>query len=546
MKHLFINIVYILLLVPSYGAELILSQQIPIRGKFIIRFSEEADVSNFLNNWNKSFAKGNPSPLLIHEKTLSDRLNVHLISYSQEKVNKKVLKEQLLHSRYILQLQEDRSLDFRTLPNDQWVGRQWPIEKTGIDRVWDLSTGGLTVAGDTIVIAILDQGFDTDHEDLQSNIWLNKAEMPFDGIDNDGNGLVDDEKGWNYVDDSPDFSPNAHGSSVAGIIGAKGNNDIGIAGINWNIKLMLFQISEVSHVISAYEYIVEQRQLYNSSDGQEGAFVVATNASFGADNVFCSREPIWGEMYNELGKVGILTGAGAANRGGNIDMTGDMPATCPSPYLLAVLNTNESDVKEPNSSYSTTHIDLASPGENSYTLKPFNRYGVFGDNSAAAPHLTGAIGLLYALACPEIIQDAKNTPSQTALFIKELLLSGVDIIPSLNQYTVSGGRLNVWRSAEFLLESCDQETETTFRWDKISPNPATNILYLDYFISTQESHYIEIYNTLGQLAWRSEPEGSMTFTKLRQTIDISSWSKGLYLVLVSTDAKSLTASFVKN
>ncbi len=527
----------------AFGKQILL--QIPADKKLIIQFTPGIKAEDFILSWNKNLPSKSGKELLQYQKTLSERLNIHLLSFPFKDWETSEIIARLGADPAVVHVQSDHAVQFRTLPDDSWIGRQWPIEKIEADRVWDLSTGGLSSQGDTIVIAILDQGFDVDHEDLFENIWTNSSETPFDGIDNDGNGYIDDDKGWNFVGDGPDFSANSHGTSVAGLIGAKGNNTTGIAGINWNIKLMLFQISEVSHIISAYEYIVQQRQQYNDSNGAKGAYVVATNASFGADDIFCDREPLWGAMYDELGTVGILTGAGASNRGNNIDQSGDIPATCSSPYLINVLNTNEGDSKEPNSSYSTTYIDMAAPGEDSYTTKPFDRYGLFGDNSAAAPHITGAIGLMYALACPDLIEASKRRPSQTALLIKDLLLQGVDIIPGLDQYTLTGGRLNVWNAAQLLPASCEQETEAELAWEAIYPNPAYDMVYVDFLLTANSEFSMQIFNSLGQLVWENRATSNISSIVNREWVDVASWPGGSYFVRLRASGKSIETVLIK-
>jgi subtilisin family serine protease len=521
------------------------SSYIPANNHLIIQFTPGTKADNFIQAWNAGKAKQSTPFKIEYLRPLSRRLNIHLIRHSASAVDLSTLINRLRSSGAVLQLQADRTVQFRTLPNDQWLGRQWPVNKIELDKAWDLTTGGLTTQGDTIVIAILDQGFDVDHEDLFENIWNNPNEIPFDGIDNDQNGYIDDEKGWNFVGNSPDFSPNSHGSSVAGIIGARGNNSVGVAGVNWQVKLMLFQISEVSHIISAYEYIVEQRRLYHETDGREGAYIVATNASFGADDVFCTQEPLWGAMYDELGAVGILTGAGASNRGNNIDQSGDIPATCPSPFIINVLNTNEADQKEPNSSYSTTYIDMASPGENAYTTKPFDRYGLFGDNSASAPHVTGAIGLLYALACPDLIESSKRQPAQTALLIKDFLLQGVDMVPGLDQYTLTGGRLNAWKAAQELLAACDQEQEAELAWEGVYPNPARDILQLEFLLSSKVDYTIQVFSPLGQLVYAKSGVSSPVNVFQREFIGVAGWSKGAYIVQIIGGEEKIERVFIK-
>ena len=110
----------------------------------------------------------------------------------------------------------------------------------------------------------------------------------------------------------------------------------------------------------------------------------------------------WGKIYERLGAAGILTAAGAANNAWDVVQVGDMPTTCPSDFLLTVLNTNANDERYYGSAFGRKSIDMGAPGQNSYTTKPFNNYGSFNGNSAAAPHLAGAIALLYAMPCGNI------------------------------------------------------------------------------------------------------------------------------------------------
>ena len=301
------------------------------------------------------------------------------------------------------------TLTFGVNPDDSFFSDQWDMAKIGLPDVWETTTGGLTVNGDTIVVAVLDSGFDIDHPDLRDNIWQNLEEIPNDNIDNDNNGYIDDIYAWNFRDSSNIHHLHAHGHSVAGIVGAKGNNGLGVTGVSWNVKVMVLDTKAISDIISAYEYVIDQRQRYNESNGTKGAFVVATNASFGKDRAFCEEYPVWGGMYDLMGEVGILTGAGTANSSWDVEEFGDMPTTCTSDFIITTLNTNEADEKHSGSAYGGVSIDIGSPGQGSFTIKLNDDYGDFGGNSAAAPHLTGAIGLLYSVPCPEIADGAYST-----------------------------------------------------------------------------------------------------------------------------------------
>lgn len=132
---------------------------------------------------------------------------------------------------------------YRQDPNDENYNKQWYLRRIQASDAWNTTTGGITINGDTIVVFVIDEGFDILHEDLEENIWINKAETPNNAIDDDLNGYVDDVKGWNLSDTSGLHIPTEHGTRVAGIIGGVGNNNIGISGINWNVKLIPFSIA---------------------------------------------------------------------------------------------------------------------------------------------------------------------------------------------------------------------------------------------------------------------------------------------------------------
>src|SRR5690606_36199811 len=140
-------------------------------------------------------------------------------------------------------------------------------------------------------------------------------EIPNNGIDDDGNGYVDDFLGWDADAADDDITGGTfgggHGTPVAGIVGAKGNNGIGVTGVNWNVKLMIVVGGgNEAQAIAAYSYPLSLRKLYNQTGGQRGAFVVSTNASWGIDFTQASTAPLWCAMYDTLGAYGILN-AGA-------------------------------------------------------------------------------------------------------------------------------------------------------------------------------------------------------------------------------------------
>lgn len=342
------------------------------------------------------------------------------------------------------------------LPDDPLFSHQWQYLNLGANggtpgadlhapEAWTLSTGGTTPAGDTIVVAVIDAGVNKYHPDLQANLWKNRQEIPADGIDNDQNGYKDDFDGWNVFSQNDQISGTMtnHGTPVSGIIGAVGDNGVGVTGVNWNVKIMFIAGGNTeADILAAYEYILQSRKLYNETNGAKGAFVVAVNCSWGIDYGSPADAPLWCQAFDELGQHGILSIAATTNNNVNVDVAGDLPTTCPSDYLISVTSLNNQDQKPAAAGWGSYHIDLGAYGENVYTLTS-SAYGLQSGTSFAAPHVAGAVALLYAAPCPELITLAKVNPAAAANWVKSMVLENAEPIPSMAGITVSNGKLNL-------------------------------------------------------------------------------------------------------
>ena len=212
-----------------------------------------------------------------------------------------------------------------TTPNDTSFGELWGLNNTGqsvngtsgtagadIDALeaWDIATGS-----SDIIIAVIDSGVAYNHEDLIGNIWSNTGEIPDNGIDDDGNGYIDDVRGWDFVNDDNDpIDSNDHGTHVAGTIAAKGNNATGITGVCWTAKIMslryldAFGRGSTADEISAINYAREN-----------GAKII--NASYGASSESTPEK----ETISDAGSAGILFVAAAGNDGTDNDTTHNYP-----------------------------------------------------------------------------------------------------------------------------------------------------------------------------------------------------------------------------
>ena len=510
-----------------------------IEGELLVMLSQGTSLSTFLRSANSN--RQAPARLEL-KRSLGKKHNIHLLAFDDQKHDPTALLEEIRQQSTVTAAQFNYRIQSRQTPDDPDYELQWGLPIISAPQVWDFTTGGYTANGDEIVLAILDTGYDIDHEDLEDNIWINPGEIPDDGIDNDGNGYIDDVVGWNFDAPSNEHPIDQHGHSIAGIIGAKGNNDTGVAGINWDIKMMLLTTEKVDQIIEGYQYVIWQREKYNETNGAEGAFVVATNASFGQNRTFCSEQPVWGAMYDLLGEAGVLTAAGTANSNWNVDEEGDMPTTCGSDYIISVLNTTSDDKKYQGSAYGPISIDLGAPGQKSFTTKPFNRYDEFNGNSAAAPHLTGAIGLLYSLPCENLASDALNNPAQTALVIRDALINGVDQVPDLEGLNSTGGRLNIFGSMEILQEAC-ASSSGDLDIKKVFPNPTRNELFFDYETPNFEDYNVRVYNALGQLVFR-ETITPPRFSQKRHKIPTHNWFSGVYFLVLENGDRYSRQSFV--
>lgn len=387
-------------------------------------------------------------------KQLSKHMNIWQLTFDENILTTNQMLGLALKHPSVHNAQLNFIMEKRAVPNDPAYNQQWQYEQSSdfdldASAAWDITTGGVTALGDTIVVCVIDDGLEVGHSDWGNNIWQNSGEINGNGIDDDGNGYVDDFQGWNANNNNNNIVAGSpltnHGTPVAGIIAAQGNNGIGVSGVNWDAQLMFVVGGGTSaNSIAAYSYPLECRKLYNQTNGALGAFVVATNSSWGVNNQPCtSYAPLVNEFYDTLGSYGILNAAATANANNNVDVTGDFPTSCSSDYLITVTNINQVGNKVNQAGYGATTVDLGAYGEGTYTMAINNNYAGFGGTSGATPHVAGVIGLLYSAPCPRLALLARTQPAQTALLLKQIILNSTVPNPTLNGITVSGGVLNM-------------------------------------------------------------------------------------------------------
>lgn len=471
-----------------------------------------------------------------HELKIKEKIhnNLYLMSFNSKRDNDFL---NLIRShKYVKLAQFNAYVEYRdNIPNDSLFTEQWALNNDGsfigianadisATSAWDYHTGSTNTDGDTIVMAVIDEGF-KEHEDI--NYHINYAEIPDNGIDDDSNGYVDDRNGWNVLNDKPEHVNDSdnHGTHIAGIIGAKGNNSIGVTGVNWNGQVLRISkgggVTE-SLVLKAYTYALEMRRRYNASNGEEGAYIVATNSSFGVNGGKPEDHPLWCNFYDTLGKAGILSVGATINSNINVDDAGDIPTTCPSEYFIGVTNSTYNDLKNAKSGYGPNNIDIAAPGTSILSTIGTESYGRKSGTSMASPHVVGAIGLMYSSACSTFTDYAKSNPDSAAIHVKKVLLRSVDELDDLKNKIKTNGRLNLHQSVRNLtcenlnisMNEIVQKSESI-----LHPNPSNGPITLT---NIERFENISIYNVLGHLIYQEEPNSNM--------IELTIEQKGLYYV----------------
>ena len=330
-------------------------------------------------------------------------------------------------------IEPDFAIRPTAVPNDPSFTDQWGLRNTGQSggsrggdiaavAAWDVTTGSRSV-----VVAVIDSGFDYTHPDLAANAWRNPGEVPGDGLDNDGNGFVDDVHGWDFANDDADpMDDDGHGTHVAGTIGAVGDNGVGVTGVSWQVSIMGLKFLDaegsgsISDAIAAISYATRMRREF-------GVNVVATNNSWGgADRSLALRAAI-----AEGGAAGILFVTAAGNDGVNGDRRANYPANEDLDAVIAVTATNRSNRLPAFATYGPVHVDLAAPGAAIRSTVPGGGYATFSGTSMAAPHVTGTIALL-----------ATANPAASATAIRGAILSTTRPLAALAGKTVTGGLLD--------------------------------------------------------------------------------------------------------
>lgn len=324
-------------------------------------------------------------------------------------------------------------------PDDPRYVESWALNNTGqtggtpgadmrAPAAWDVTTGS-----DQIIVAVIDTGIDYTHPDLSANMWSNSGEIA-NGVDSDGNGIVDDLHGARWVDGTgvptsgDPMDGHRHGTHVAGTIGAVGNNAIGVAGVNWDVQLMALKFladdgsGSTADALAAVEYAIDKGAHLSNNSWGGGGFSQALK-----------------DMIAAAADANQLFVAAAGNSASDNDVTPHYPSSYNNPNIVAVASSDHHDQRSSFSSFGLTHVDLAAPGSSILSTVLGGAYGLLSGTSMAAPHVAGAAALLLSV-----------NPGASHAELKEALMDSVDVVPAWMNRTVTGGRLNLSKALQAL------------------------------------------------------------------------------------------------
>ena len=368
------------------------------------------------------------------------------------------------------------------VPNDPLMADLWNMLNTGqtggtvdadidADMAWGVSTGSHDV-----VVAVIDTGIDYNHPDLAANVWTNPGEIPGNGIDDDGNGYIDDIHGWDWVNDDNDpFDDHGHGTHTSGTIGAVGDNGIGVVGVNWNVSIMGLKFLDAGgsgtteDAVSAVEYATMMGVDLTSNSWGGGGFSQA--------------------LYDVIAAAGAadqLFIAAAGNGGTDTDLNPHYPSSYDLANIISVAMTDHNDDYDSLSNWGAVSVDLAAPGSEVLSTLPGNSYGYGSGTSMATPHVAGVAALIRAVS-----------PGVPSAQIKTLIMNSADDVTNPAKPTVTNARLNAF----FAIADPDD----------IPPAPITDLATAD-----------PTSNTIG-LSWTATgddgTDGTATYYEVRYSTD---------------------------
>ena len=392
----------------------------------VIKVSDNADEQTLIKTLRNKYGD-----VIVKRAGNSRYYLVKFMSLQSQSLDVIALANEIKNMPFIESAEPNYVLKAIAIPNDAYYNYQWALERIDAPLAWDFVTGdNLTFVG------VVDTGIDYLHPDLQDNVWRNPNEICNDGIDNDGNGYVDDCYGFNAITGSGSaLDDNGHGTHVAGIIGAIGNNAEGVTGVNWKVSIVGCKFISSTGTGSLFDELacldyIKQLKL-------SGYNIVAVNASYGA-YYYSSLEE---SAIAELGNLGILFIAAAGNESNNNDTNPLNPCSLSARLnnVICVAATDENDNLASFSNYGVNTVQVAAPGVNILNTYYGGGYAYLSGTSMATPHVTGLVALLKSYK-----------PNLTLADIKNAILNSVDNLTTLQGFVATGGRINLYKAVQYV------------------------------------------------------------------------------------------------
>ena len=428
---------------PTNSIEVNSSQPIFAESELIITFNDDANMSSIASDMKKLFSNATTK-----EYSLIKAMHIKVPGVAADVIKSNLL-EKAPFKNQIKTIENNYKFSLNEATNDTYYSKLWAVENTAqevngesgtkdadmdVKEAWDISKGSSDV-----IVAVLDTGVDYTHSDLTDNMWKGATHYGYDFAANDDGDNDDDPMPEQPYDENGHY----HGTHVAGIIGAVGDNSTGVSGVAQSVQIMALKVFRPngagysSDILEALDYI--------SSKIDEGVKVVAINASYGGSGG--SNGDSMDQAIQKLGDKGVVFIAAAGNDGKDIDSDPVYPASYSATNIIAVAASDQDDKLASFSNYGKNTVDVAAPGENILSTYPDNQYAYANGTSMATPEVTGVVSLLAAVAPDSSVDDKIDA-----------IKSSVDKKDDLTNKVATEGRVNSYSALKTITDSEDENS----------------------------------------------------------------------------------------
>ena len=439
------SIRFLLPLLLVFASLTALAQQAPLPGQLLLRLAKDADATRIEEQVTGALPAG------VHVKEfvpLGEGSHYRKLVVDDAGVPIELLRERMATVAGVEATSPNLPVRYRVAPNDPQYSAQWHMQSINVEPVWNVTTGGAMANGKRIAVGINDTGVQQNHPDLQANLAV------------------------------AGMAAGDHGTEVAGVVGAVGNNGLGVTGVNWDVDLLSFANTEdLADAFTQFQNCLSARSAFNQSNGTNGHLVVAITVSWGSVGADCGfGEP----LFDELGSVGILIITAGANDPIDIDVIDDYPATCAHDNNIVV--TSIGPLGEVPYAVGNNTVQLLAPGLDIVTTTTGGDFVTANGNSFAIPHVAGAVALLYSLPCEGFAHLVMNDPVAARDAVKNALLGNTTPVPGGFGVCITGGKLNVHEAFQALSAQCG-----SFTCDTLTVQMATSAAGDEQYILTDFS-----------------------------------------------------------